>query len=66
MRPLCAARWAAVGRFHSRRLEDALPALQAHLEGLGLLPEMYLPEWLLPLWSRTLSPPLTALVWNLL
>ncbi|KAL1523211.1 hypothetical protein AB1Y20_018163 [Prymnesium parvum] len=57
--------WAAVGRFHMRQLRDQMPDLAAHLERLALLPEMYLPEWLLPLYTRTLQAPLVALVWNL-
>lgn len=58
--------WDALGELHASLLRSQLPHVAAHLERLGMTPTMYLPEWLMPLWTRTLRPEVAALVWVLL
>ena len=41
-------------------------SLSAHLEGCGLVPFFFLPEWLVALWTRSLSDGAARSAWNLL
>ena len=43
-----------------------MPNLAARLAQLDLEPPMYLPEWLMPLWTRSLDPAVAAHVLHLL
>ena len=63
---LDALEWHALGELHASLLRTQLPHVASHLERLGMTPAMYLPEWLMPLWTRTLRPEVAALVWVLL
>ena len=45
--------WHALGELHASLLRAQLPHVASHLERLGMTPAMYLPEWLMPLWTRT-------------
>jgi len=58
--------WEAIGHSFTLHLEHNLPQLSAHFDELGLLPSFYLPEWLVPLWCRSLAPEATVLVLNLI
>jgi hypothetical protein len=58
------AGWAALSATFGLLLATRLPDLALHLDRLGLLPQMYLPEWLMPLYARCLSPRLVAYVWS--
>ena len=58
--------WETVCGVFSRHLSHNLPTLAAHFDELGLLPSFYLPEWLVPLWCRSLCPEAAVLVLNLL
>ena len=49
-----------------RHLCSSLPKLAEHLTVLGLRPEFYLTEWLVPLWCRSLCPEASALTLNML
>mmetsp|Transcript_40038 Transcript_40038/g.105849 ORF Transcript_40038/g.105849 Transcript_40038/m.105849 type:complete len:353 (+) Transcript_40038:143-1201(+) len=69
LQPLLAldsALWEALGGVFAQHLGKNLPELAAHLDELGLVPSFYLPEWLVPLWCRTLCPEASALVLNLI
>ena len=48
------------------RTTTAARSSSPQLEQCGLSPAMYLPEWLMPLWSRTLRPEVYRVVWLLL
>ena len=58
--------WRELSACFDELLTSRLPELALHLEQLGLLPQMYLPEWLMPLFSRSLAPEATAHVWSML
>ena len=73
MRPLCRPillldmdLWSALGDVFERHLCSSLPKLAEHLTVLGLRPEFYLTEWLVPLWCRSLCPEASALTLNML
>lgn len=58
--------WSAVGSVFEAHVRSSLPELSAHLDALGLRPEFYLTEWLVPLWCRSLCLEAAALTLNLL
>lgn len=43
---------------------EQLPALHAHFETTGILPDMYLYEWLLTIFSRSLALDATHRIWD--
>ena len=58
--------WEGLSATVERLLGAQQPETLATLRRLGIMVQMWLPEWLVPLWSRTLPPDLVALVWHLL
>ena len=57
--------WRALSLAFALHLDEALPQLGAHLKRVGLEPEMFLSEWMVPLFTRSLSLDAAAAVWDL-
>jgi hypothetical protein len=45
-------------------LAEAAPAVAAHFEAVGIMPQMYLIEWLFTIYVTALPPAMTAWVWD--
>ncbi|KAL1526613.1 hypothetical protein AB1Y20_015317 [Prymnesium parvum] len=58
--------WLLVSTIFSSLLGVCCPQTFSRLDEFELEPAMYLPEWLMPLWTRSLDPRVVAHVFNLL
>lgn len=45
-------------------LEKNLPELAAHFQSLKLVPELYLFDWYVTLFSKPLPPPISGIIWD--
>jgi hypothetical protein len=46
-------------------LKSNLPSLDEHFENLNISPKMYLVEWFLTLFTKSLNPDLVSRVWDI-
>lgn len=58
--------WILLAAVFGSCLSVHAPAACETLSRLELDPPLYLPEWLMPLWTRSLSPDCASHVWNMM
>jgi len=54
------------GELHTALIRRDRPVVAAHLDRIGISAAIYLPEWLMPIWCRSLSEECVAVVFSLM